>query len=418
MIENILRYKFNKSTNVNLLKSDKFKTNTLAFQFKRRLTLEEASKGALLTGLLTSSNKDFKTKLELNRELFRLYGSSIDSEITKHGDLITIDFRMSFPNDKYISETIVRDSINLLYACIYKPLLIDGIFKDELFKLEKQNLVNVIKSRIVDKMRYANDRCIEIMCMDEAFSIYKYGDEDAVSNITNKELVDYYNTIINHSELDITIIGSIDFDEVKGIIDGLSIPENDFEDISLGYISKNIEQVKNIEEEMKLSQGKLNIGFRTNVNLTDDDYYGLVLFSHIYGGGASSYLFRNVREKESLCYYIYSRLEAFKGLMLVGSGIESNKFEKTRDMILKGLDSIKSGEFSDGDIEISKRAIIKSLDSIGDSQGAIMVFNYNQIIARGQYNIDKYKDKILSCSKEDIINAGKNIELDTVYFLS
>ena len=77
-----------------------------------------------------------------------------------------------------------------------------------------------------------------------------------------------------------------------------------------------------MDESMNVNQGKLCLGFRTNIAPSSADYYPLVVYNGILGGDVHSKLFRNVREKASLAYFAQSILEKYKGLMLIMSGIE------------------------------------------------------------------------------------------------
>ena len=79
---------------------------------------------------------------------------------------------------------------------------------------------------------------------------------------------------------------------------------------------------------MDVAQGKLAIGFLTNIKPTDDDYIPLVVFNSVFGAGAHSKLFNNVREKLSLAYYASSQVEKFKGMLVVNAGIEFCNFQK------------------------------------------------------------------------------------------
>ena len=74
-------------------------------------------------------------------------------------------------------------------------------------------------------------------------------------------------------------------------------------------------------------------------------YYTLVVGSNILGGGPDSKLFINVREKESLCYYVYSSVEKYKGILFVSSGIEAENYEKTVKLINEQLEKLKNGEY-------------------------------------------------------------------------
>lgn len=81
-----------------------------------------------------------------------------------------------------------------------------------------------------------------------------------------------------------------------------------------------------VEEELPVSQGKLVIGFRLGECMEDPDIAALHVFNSVYGSGTSSKLFMNVRERLSLCYYASSIIDIHKGIMLVASGIEFEKF--------------------------------------------------------------------------------------------
>ena len=58
-------------------------------------------------------------------------------------------------------------------------------------------------------------------------------------------------------------------------------------------------------ESRELEQVHLILGFR-GVGLHDPDYYNLTLLSNLLGGGMSSRLFQEIREKRGLVYSIYS----------------------------------------------------------------------------------------------------------------
>ncbi|MFQ9472743.1 MAG: insulinase family protein [Oscillospiraceae bacterium] len=85
-------------------------------------------------------------------------------------------------------------------------------------------------------------------------------------------------------------------------------------------------------------RGKLALGFRTGgLTCWEEEYPALVMCNAIFGGTPLSKLFLNVREKLSLCYYASSMLEKMKGLVLVSSGIEFDKYQQARDEILAQL---------------------------------------------------------------------------------
>ena len=124
-----------------------------------------------------------------------------------------------------------------------------------------------------------------------------------------------------------------------------------------------------IEEAMDVTQGKLAMGFRTGGQTCwEKDYPALVLCNAIFGGTTLSKLFLNVREKLSLCYYASSMLEKMKGLVLVSSGIEFDKYRQARDEIMTQLDNIRAGKIEDWELEGARRTVVSSPLAALDAQ--------------------------------------------------
>jgi len=78
-------------------------------------------------------------------------------------------------------------------------------------------------------------------------------------------------------------------------------------------------------ESRELEQVHLILGFR-GVGLHDPDYYALSVLSNLLGGGMSSRLFQEIREKRGLVYSIYSFSLSYsdEGLFGVYAGTGEN----------------------------------------------------------------------------------------------
>ena len=193
----------------------------------------------------------------------------------------------------------------------------------------------------------------------------------------------------------------------------------EFSTTGLSDFIKKVDEIKVIKEEMDITQGKLVMGYRCNVDYKDEfKYYSLFVGSNVLGGGPHSKLFVNVREKESLCYYIYSSLEKYKTSMFISSGIESENYDKTVELIGEQLKSLKEGKISDEELLNSKSAIISSLKTIKDSLGGSSDFYFSQSMGGTNTTVEKIIEMIEKVTVSDIVEAFKNIELDTIYFLS
>ncbi len=76
-------------------------------------------------------------------------------------------------------------------------------------------------------------------------------------------------------------------------------------------------QAKERREEKDLEQVHLTLAFE-GVPYDDPDYYTAQVFSAVLGGGMSSRLFQEVREKRGLCYSVYSFNWSFEDTGLFG----------------------------------------------------------------------------------------------------
>ena len=160
------------------------------------------------------------------------------------------------------------------------------------------------------------------------------------------------------------------------------------------------------------------MGFKTNTPGTGKECAALTVANSIFGSGAHSKLFNNVREKLSLCYYASSGLDIFKGLLLVNAGIEFKNFQKAYDEILVQLEAVKNGDISDFEFESSISALENSYRSAYDDPRFMQNIQIGEIILGTNYSVDDHIKMIKSVTREDVIAAMKKVELDTVYFLT
>ncbi|KXZ39539.1 Predicted Zn-dependent peptidase [Alkalithermobacter thermoalcaliphilus JW-YL-7 = DSM 7308] len=401
-----------------LINTEKFKTNLISVYIKRPLDRKEVTKNTLIPSLLESGTVNFKTQREISRKLDELYGAGLACSVSKKGEKHILSFKLAIVNNTYVNENILKEGLILLNEIINKPLVENNGFKKEYLEIEKSNLRDKIRSRINDKGHYALERCIEEMCKGESFSIYEYGYEEDLKDIDEKTLYDHYKHIIRTSPIDIVIAGSFDresiINDVKNI---LNFERDSIIQIPQEQIDIDVKDVKNITEKMDVTQGKIVLGFRTNIHYKDDKYYPLMVYSNILGGGPHSKLFVNVREKESLCYYIYSSIEKYKSIMVIASGIEVDNYEKAINLINEQLEKINKGEITQEEISNSKKALINSVNSVKDSLLGLSDFYYGQIISQTQESLDSIIEKINSVTIEQVIDASSKIKLDTIYFL-
>lgn len=419
-MKNLKTLEIGKNVKLTLIPESKFKTNLISVYIQRKLDRNEVTKNALLPGILKSGCNKYKTLGQLTDREEELYGSYLHAGASKRGESQVLGFSILSVNEKYLDEKILGQCIEFLNEIINNPLVIDGGFNEEYLNIEKEILKDSIMSIINDKGNYAMKRTNEIMFEGEPYSINGKGYIEDLDTIDRVSLYEHYKEVLKTSPIEIMIEGEFEESEVVELIkEKFQFDRGNIIDIPKEEYYKEVDKVKEVKENMDIAQGKLVMGYRCNVDYLDEEkYYSLILGSRILGGGADSKLFINVREKESLCYTIYSTIQKSKSTMMVCSGIEAQNYEKTVNLVKEQVQKLKDGDITESEISNAKIAFINSLNSLNDEIGRISDFYFSQSISKNKSDLDQIKNMINKSTKEDIVEAVKNIELDTIYFLS
>lgn len=398
----------------------KLKTTTVGIFIHRPLNKHEVSLNAVLPYVLRRGCRLCPDSEATSKYLENLYGASMSATVIKRGEDQIICFDSETISDKYAlnQENLVCSLIKLLMSVIFEPNSIDSGFEENIVSQEKENAKDRILSIMNDKRSYAFIRCCEEMCEGEPFSLSQFGTIDGINDIAPKSLYHHYNSIITSSPIDIYVCGEADICETEKTIrqytDKLhfstpTLPQTE--------ILQKSAPSKNVSEQMDITQGKLSVGFRTNTKPTSSDYPSLIVMNSVFGAGAHSKLFNNVREKLSLAYYASSQLEKFKGLLIVNAGIEFENFQKAYDEILAQLEEIKKGNISDLEYSSSINSLISNMDSYYDDQRFLQSFYLNEYISGTNRSVEELKEQIKKVTINDIAKTASKLELDTVYFL-
>ena len=408
----------NSNVTLNYIPMTKLKTTTIGIYLSRELNREEASKNAILPHILKNGCKKFENRTKIEHFLENLYGAKMSAGIAKKGNFHILCFEGETISDNFApnSEKLTNELLKLLLSIVFDT---KNEFDGDSFSTERQNSLTKIKSMINDKRIYANYRCQEEMSKGDIFSIPRLGYAEDLEKLTKEELYNYYKKIIKSSLIDIYICGDTDIEALKNIVDN-AVKNIKFEPAKRAKdsILKDKNSINFVTEKFSVTQGKLSMGFLTHISATQEDSIALVLANTIFGGGAQSKLFNNVREKLSLAYYAGSVLNRAKGFITVNAGIETDNFEKTKAEILFQLDEMKKGNITEDEILSSKNFIINSLNAYDDDQFEMISYYHGERLMQSDMEIKDYKDKILKLTKEDVVRAMSKVTLDTVYFIT
>lgn len=401
------------------MQTQKFKTGCFSVNFLRQHCRETAALDALLPNVLLRGTEQYADIAAISTRMDELYGASFGSLARLKGEVKMSGFYADYIEDAFLPEgdTVFVPLLEFLKQVLYHPRTENGCFPKQSVEGEKQNLINAIEASLNDKRAYANERLRRIMCENEAYGVPRLGYVEDVEKITPERLWAHYREVLTSSAIRIFYAGRLSAEDAARHFRAVfeDAPRTTCLPVSTRVIPA-ADTVREVSEAMEVTQGKLAIGLRTGITAADADYPALMLLNAVYGAGITSKLFVNVREKLSLCYYASSALEKNKGIMIVSSGIDFDKYETAKSAILHELDACKRGEITDEELSSAREQIVSALRASMDAPARLD--DYYMGCPDGHApDMETLIAEVRALTKQDVVRAANRITTDTVFFL-
>ena len=399
----------------------KFKTISLALFIHQELSAEKATLTALLPQVLERGSRRYPDNLTLRRELETLYGAALTTGVQKKGERHLISCSMEMMHGKYVGEDgrMLRQGLSIVSGIAGDPLVVSGGFKEDYVAQEKEQLEKTIKGLINDKSIYAVEKCLQSMCAGERYGVFRYGNLEDLAQIDRTSLWRYYRELLSVNPVELYVVGDLEPEQVEEAARETVFFSRGAEERELPKTEVCAEpaEPRFVEERMPVSQAKLVMGYRTQIAYGEPLYFALLLYNGILGGFPHSKLFLNVREKASLAYYAYSRLDNHKGIMVISAGIEGSKYEQARGIIEQQVEEMAKGQISELELENSRRGLVNQLRLQEDSPHRQIGRHLDGVMAGKRYSPVEMIAALENTGVEEIKKAAEKIRLDTVYLL-
>lgn len=163
----------------------------------------------------------------------------------------------------------------------------------------------------------------------------------------------------------------------------------------------------------KTEQAHFCLGFRA-FSFKDERRHALTVLSAILGGGMSSRLFMEVRERRGLCYYISTGRELYQdvGTLVTQAGVTNNKekLQESINVVLEEHKKIASGEVTDDELDKAKEMLKgRFLLSIEDSHDIASLIGTKYLLQEKIVQPEETIEHINMVSKKDIIQLAKEL---------
>lgn len=405
------------------LQTEKFKSDCLSISLLTALDRDTVSCNALLPRVLARGTQRYPDMDAIAAACDELYGARILPCVRKRGEILSVGFYAGVLADRFApaGERLLEGTAELLGELLLHPATHGGLLRRDYVESEKQKLVEDIRGRVNDKRSYAAFRLIEQMFAYEAYGCDDMGSEAGAAAVTYQKLTRYYRELLRRAPIEIFYCGGAEPKHVAQVLlDVLApLPRGEiFDDLGTDVRMNALEAAPRFfEETMDVGQGKLCLGFRLGESMENPDFAAMQVFNALYGGSVTSKLFLNVREKLSLCYYASSGIDRLKGAMFVFSGIEAENLDIARDEILRQLEDVREGIFTEADLTAAKKSVAGDLRSLLDSPGALENYYTTQALLGLEDGPEAQARACEAVTAEAVRAIAAAVELDAVYFL-
>lgn len=406
------------SYNLHFIKTDIFKTITMKVIFHTPIIKEDITKRNILSDILLQSTKEYKTRRDLTIKSEDLYAADIYTSNQRVGNYIMTSFILQTLNDKYTEENNFEESIKFLHEIIFNPDVEEERFKEDKLELVKSNATLALNSIKEDAANYSLIRMSEAYDKTSPISYRMTGYLEDLDKITEENLYEYYERMLDNDYVDMFILGDINEKELLPIIKKYFKFKKVKKRKASYYLPNKKPRKRRLfaKETTKNSQSKLAIACPIKKMTDYEKNYSLLLANIILGGTGDSKLFKEVREENSLCYTIRSNYNRLDNLMVINAGIDNVNFDKAVELITKNVQDMKKGKFTDSDINVAKEFYKTSAESLMESPSRII----NEVLTEEILGVEPLSErvrKIEKVTKKDIMRACKKINMDTVFLL-
>lgn len=407
------------NTHITVLKNEKFKRNRISINFIMPNDREKATMYALLPGILERAYEDYPDMQTFSRKLNRMYAAQLSVGNAVIGANRCLRFTVQGIKNEYCinGEDLLAELCHVLLGVIFRPCLEDGAFVSDWLEVEKFKLREDIQGEINDKRGYCVKNARRKFFGDGLNGVERMGYLNEIDAITPQQLFECYKEMLEQAVVEIFITANNPDSAIEKLIQAFNTDRTATAEI-LPVTAMHVKTAEFFSESMDTTQGKVCLLYTTERLLTEDERYHMLVASALYGGTASSRLFKNVREKQSLCYYCAAGFNGFTSSMSVDSGVEHHNTQRTIDAVQAELKNMIEGEITDEEIRQTKLIIINSLKANYDGLHGLEAWYLNEAIRGTSFTPEMVMDRVEAVTADDIRNVLKLLNLNVVYTLT
>ena len=253
--------------------------------------------------------------------------------------------------------------------------------------------------------RYIYDLFKKLLYGDQPAGWDIAGEKETVMSLKREQFVNYFNTHYIAKNTIIAIAGNVDPEIIKKKAGEYFSAIRDGNLVTKLPVTEKQSESALLVHYKKTDQTHFLLGFRS-CNMYDKRKYALGVLGTVLGGGMSSRLFEEVRDKRGLAYYIGADNDTATdtGYFIVKAGVNNEKVYEAIKVVLDEIRKIKDGGITAEELQRAK-------DNISGSMA--LGLEHSDAVANAYAGPVLFENKVLTPEEE--LGKIKKVTLEEVH---
>lgn len=408
-----------KGVHLHFIQSEKFKTNKIKVRFSAPMSEKTIAGRVLTASMLETSNALYPTSQSFREKLANLYGANFSTSLSRRGLVHYLDINLSFVRDQFLSRknVLTDEMLEFLKASLFSPLSNGDAFDAKTFEIEKKNVLTDLEAEIENHFYHAHRKLNDLFYDLSEMRIPRVGTVELVEKETAESSFATFQQMLKEDQIDFFFIGNFNEIAIRDKIQDFHFAERE-QPLELMYQQNYSNVTRENLEQREVHQSIIELAYHFSAQYGDSEHLPLIVLNGLLGGFAHSKLFVNVREKESLAYTISSNFDIFSGLMRIYAGIDRANRTKTIALINRQILDLKRGNFTDDELEQTKKMLKNSILLAQDRQNTLIERAYmSAVLGKKFLSLEAWLESLENVRKNEVIKAAQQLKLQAIYFM-
>jgi predicted Zn-dependent peptidase len=288
----------------------------------------------------------------------------------------------------------VLDSDLRLAIDLMADMLLHSLFDSEEIERERSVIIQEVKMVEDTPDDYVHDLFTHAFWGDHPMAQPIFGRVEKIQTLSRDQMVRYFTRQYRSDRMIIAVAGNVDHDKVVDMVGRAFLPvlgDSETDERRTPAACPKMSLLERDIEQVHLCLGTEGLTYSSSRR-----FVGYIL-NAVLGGGVSSRLFQEIRERRGLAYSIFSYMPSYMdtGMFVVYGATEKEAVGQVVDLIWRELETLRRNPIRQEELTLSKQQLRGNLLlSLENSENRMTRLAKNEIYFQRFLSVDEVLDEI------------------------